>query len=135
MAHRPHEGLRLRLALAGLVLALSVVVHHAIPFSRRGFPVQAHCSLAWTVSALANTARMSSRMRFLEASCSTRHFSSWSAKWPLIHSRATIGGGAFYMKGKRPGSINYLEESDFMSLTAALFDAVADCDASASGGA
>jgi hypothetical protein len=32
---------------------------------------------------------------------------------PLIHSRATIGGGAFYKKGKMPPPIDYLTDDQF----------------------
>lgn len=37
---------------------------------------------------------------------------------PLIHSRATVGGGAFYHKGKAPGPFEYLGDEDFMMLEA-----------------
>lgn len=32
---------------------------------------------------------------------------------PLIHSRATVGGGAFYHKGKAPKPFEYLSDDDF----------------------
>lgn len=51
------------------------------------------------------------------------------AKEPLIHFRATAGGGAYYMKGKKPGSFDYLDHSDFAVLGEALVDAVERCNA------
>jgi hypothetical protein len=41
---------------------------------------------------------------------------------PLIHSRATIGSGAFYKKGKEPGPTHYLGDADFAVLDAALME-------------
>ena len=39
---------------------------------------------------------------------------------PLIHSKATVGGGAFYKKGKAPGPFEYLGDADFMALEMAV---------------
>ena len=39
------------------------------------------------------------------------------AQEPLIHSRATIGGGAFYNKGKAPQPFEYLSDADFGQLS------------------
>jgi hypothetical protein len=38
------------------------------------------------------------------------------AQEPLIHSKATIGGGAFYKKGKVPPPINYISDDQFGTL-------------------
>jgi hypothetical protein len=46
---------------------------------------------------------------------------------PLIHSKATIGSGAYYKKGKTPGRIAYLEDADFAVLEAALMYHVGEC--------
>jgi len=46
---------------------------------------------------------------------------------PLIHSRATTGGGAAHKKGKEPAPFDYLGEDDFVILDAALGDAVGEC--------
>lgn len=51
------------------------------------------------------------------------------AQEPLIHFRATVGGGAYYKKGKAPGPFGYLGEEDFVALEALLAQAVAECDA------
>lgn len=54
----------------------------------------------------------------------------WVAAWefpqePLIHSRATVGGGAYYKKGKNPPPIAYLTEDHFGSLFGMLMPAMA----------
>lgn len=46
---------------------------------------------------------------------------------PLIHIKATIGGGAFYVKGKAPQPISYLGEQDFEMLTVGIIEGMADC--------
>jgi hypothetical protein len=46
---------------------------------------------------------------------------------PLIHSKATIGSGAYYKKGKAPGRIAYLEDADFAVLEGALMTHVEAC--------
>jgi hypothetical protein len=45
---------------------------------------------------------------------------------PLIHSRATAGGGAAH-RGKEPKPFNYLGQEDFVILDAALGAAIEDC--------
>lgn len=45
---------------------------------------------------------------------------------PLIHSKATVGGGAM-QKGKAPKPFAYLGESDFVILEEGLTMAVAEC--------
>lgn len=45
---------------------------------------------------------------------------------PLIHSRATIGSGAYYKKGKEPGKIRYLTEDQFGHLTMLVFEKLAE---------
>lgn len=53
------------------------------------------------------------------------HAGEWTAAWmeshdvedePLVHSRATVGGGAAHKKGKEPGHTNYLGDADFNEL-------------------
>lgn len=46
---------------------------------------------------------------------------------PLIHSRATVGGGAFYHKGKAPDPFEYLSEADFDALGAEVFAGLDGC--------
>lgn len=46
---------------------------------------------------------------------------------PLIHSRATTGGGALYHKGKAPKPFEYLGEDDFMWLDGQLAARLATC--------
>lgn len=46
---------------------------------------------------------------------------------PLIHSRATIGGGAFYHQGKAPDPFDYLSEEDFEALGMAVFAGLEGC--------
>lgn len=46
---------------------------------------------------------------------------------PLIHSRATTGGGALYHKGKAPKPFDYLMEEDFMWLDAHLAEGLDAC--------
>lgn len=41
---------------------------------------------------------------------------------PLIHSKATIGSGAYYKKGKEPGKIRYLTDDQFGHLTMLVFE-------------
>ena len=48
---------------------------------------------------------------------------------PLIHTKATVGGGAFYHKGKAPGPFEYLSEADFEFLTVGVIEGVAKCQA------
>ncbi|WP_141401531.1 hypothetical protein [Ornithinimicrobium cerasi] len=48
---------------------------------------------------------------------------------PLIHSKATIGGGAFYNKGKAPKPFEYLGEADFMMLEEVVGERLAACAA------
>jgi hypothetical protein len=47
---------------------------------------------------------------------------------PLIHSRATIGGGAA-AKGKAPKPISYISDGDFEELGGILFGYLATCEA------
>lgn len=46
---------------------------------------------------------------------------------PLIHSRATTGGGALYHKGKAPDPFQYLGDEDFMMLTMGIVEGMATC--------
>jgi hypothetical protein len=46
---------------------------------------------------------------------------------PLIHSRATVGGGAFYHKGKAPDPFEYLGEAEFAMLTMGIIEGMATC--------
>lgn len=46
---------------------------------------------------------------------------------PLIHSRATTGGGALYHKGKEPAPFNYLGDAEFGMLTMGIIDGMAEC--------
>jgi hypothetical protein len=46
---------------------------------------------------------------------------------PLIQSRATVGSGAYYKKGKEPKPFSYLTEEDFGMLTTAVIDGMATC--------
>lgn len=48
-------------------------------------------------------------------------------KEPLIHSRATVGGGALHHKGKSPAPFSYLSQADFEELGGLLFGYLADC--------
>lgn len=41
---------------------------------------------------------------------------------PLIHSKATVGSGAFYKKGMAPKPFEYLGDSDFMALEMAVVE-------------
>lgn len=50
---------------------------------------------------------------------------------PLIHSKATVGGGAYYNKGKAPKPFGYLGEADFMILEEGLGMAIEACMADA----
>ncbi|WP_277454566.1 hypothetical protein [Janibacter sp. DB-40] len=50
---------------------------------------------------------------------------------PLIHSKATVGGGAYYNKGKAPKPFGYLGEADFVILTDGLMMAIDSCMADA----
>lgn len=47
---------------------------------------------------------------------------------PLIHAKATVGGGAL-QQGKAPGPFSYLGEEDFMILTESLMGYLAECTA------
>jgi hypothetical protein len=46
---------------------------------------------------------------------------------PLVQTRATLGGGAYYVTGKEPQPFSYLEESDFADLTMLVVDGMATC--------
>lgn len=46
---------------------------------------------------------------------------------PLIHSKATTGGGALYNAGKQPKPFSYLTEAEFGALTVALEGYLGDC--------
>lgn len=46
---------------------------------------------------------------------------------PLIHSKATVGGGALYNKGKSPKPFGYLDDEDFMALDLYLGMALEAC--------
>jgi len=46
---------------------------------------------------------------------------------PLIHMRATVGGGALYNSGKEPKPFSYLDDDDFGMLTMAIVDGMATC--------
>jgi hypothetical protein len=48
---------------------------------------------------------------------------------PLIHTRATVGGGALYNSGKEPKPFSYLTEAQFEVLTVDLLDRLAECAA------
>ncbi|WEV78049.1 hypothetical protein O9K63_15900 [Janibacter cremeus] len=50
---------------------------------------------------------------------------------PLIHSKATVGGGAYYNKGKAPKPFGYLGEADFTALDEGLGKAIDACMADA----
>jgi hypothetical protein len=50
---------------------------------------------------------------------------------PLIHSKATVGGGAFYNKGKAPKPFEYLSEADFDELGGLLMAGLEGCTAGA----
>lgn len=50
---------------------------------------------------------------------------------PLIHSKATVGGGAYYNKGKAPKPFGYLGEADFVILEDGLMMAIDACMADA----
>lgn len=61
------------------------------------------------------------------------HADEWVQAWmaetgvteePLIHSKATVGGGAAHNAGKEPKPFSYLSEDDFVFLTGLIF---ADC--------
>lgn len=49
---------------------------------------------------------------------------------PLIHSRATTGGGALYNSGKEPKPFSYLNEAQFEALTVDLMERLQGCAAS-----
>ena len=49
------------------------------------------------------------------------------AQEPLIHFRATVGGGAYYKKGKAPAPFDYLGDEDFVALDALLGQAIEEC--------
>jgi hypothetical protein len=46
---------------------------------------------------------------------------------PLIHLRATVGGGAYYHTGTEPQPFSYLGEEDFAQLTGAVIEGMAVC--------
>lgn len=46
---------------------------------------------------------------------------------PLIHMRATVGGGAFYHKGKAPDPFEYLSDEDFMALEGEIAAGLESC--------
>lgn len=46
---------------------------------------------------------------------------------PLIHSKATVGGGAFYHKGMAPGPFEYLGDEEFMMLEMGVEAGLAAC--------
>jgi hypothetical protein len=46
---------------------------------------------------------------------------------PLIHSKATIGSGAFYKKGMAPKPFSYLSDAQFEELGGMLFGYLAEC--------
>lgn len=50
------------------------------------------------------------------------------AQEPLIHARATVGGGAAHKKGFEPPPFKYLNDADFGQLEALIF-AEEDCSA------
>lgn len=47
---------------------------------------------------------------------------------PLIHTRATVGSGAFYNKGMAPKPFSYLGDEDFGMLTMGIIEGMAACD-------
>ena len=49
---------------------------------------------------------------------------------PLIHMKATVGGGALYNSGTEPKPFSYLGEADFEQLTVGIIEGMADCDSS-----
>lgn len=48
-------------------------------------------------------------------------------KEPLIHMRATVGGGALYNSGKEPKPFSYLDDEDFGMLTMGIVEGMATC--------
>lgn len=46
---------------------------------------------------------------------------------PLIHTKATVGSGAYYKKGQAPGPFGYLDDADFMELDVLLGGYLAEC--------
>ena len=52
---------------------------------------------------------------------------------PLIHSKATVGGGSFYKKGVAPKPFGYLGEADFVILEEGLGMAIGACMADQAG--
>ncbi|HEX5969200.1 MAG TPA: hypothetical protein VFY88_12035 [Intrasporangium sp.] len=46
---------------------------------------------------------------------------------PLIHMRATVGGGALYNSGKEPKPFSYLDDEDFGMLTMGIVEGMATC--------
>jgi hypothetical protein len=46
---------------------------------------------------------------------------------PLIHARATVGGGAFYHKGMAPMPFEYLSEEDFNAVVGQVFGGMTEC--------
>ncbi len=48
---------------------------------------------------------------------------------PLIHGRATVGGGALYNAGKEPKPFSYLDDDDFGELTVTLLGYLEECAA------
>jgi hypothetical protein len=46
---------------------------------------------------------------------------------PLVHGRATVGGGAEYYAGREPRPFSYLGEEDFFVLTMLVVDGMATC--------
>ncbi len=45
----------------------------------------------------------------------------------VVHMRATVGGGAFYHKGKAPDPFEYLSDEDFMALEGEIAAGLESC--------
>lgn len=130
-------------AVAGItaMTAMSASAHHCYKEEWQDAALQAlqRNNTAWV--SLADLGRMFLVPAELQEPCgwvADEAVADWMkangmTQMPMIHSKATTGGGAYYKKGKEPKPFNYLTDAQFDELGVRLFTLLDTCVADLEG--